>query len=256
LEGLLRYNDRIGNVSFSLAPNYTLARRKILDRYKPRYGSSWDEYVNAEEDRWVDPDFTFHAIGQFTSMEEIARYPVDIDGQGNRTLLPGDYIFEDINGDGIINDLDERPLGFDTGTTPTLSFGLSGTVAYRGFNLSYDLAGGALYQWNPSNLVTVPHQTDYNGFTTLSNRWRRVDPYDDNSEWIPGKYPPLRRAQTSHSSYRSSDVNRISVKYLRLKRLELGYQLPGDLTEHLDNNLPAASGSPDRMTIVRSQGRN
>lgn len=166
-------------------------------------------------------------------MEEIARYPIDIDGQGNRTLLPGDLIYEDTNGDGVIDGLDQRVQGFEDGQTPILSYGLNGTIAYGGFTLSYDLAGGAMYNFNPSNLVTVPHQTEYNGFTSLSNRWRRADPYDDNSEWIPGEYPPLRRAQTSHSSYRTSDFKRVRVRFLRLKRLELGYTIPGALAERL-----------------------
>src|SRR5690606_4578815 len=37
MDAIIRFNHRIGEVGFSVAPNVTLARRKILDRYKPRY---------------------------------------------------------------------------------------------------------------------------------------------------------------------------------------------------------------------------
>ena len=48
----------------------------------------------------------------FKSMKEINDYPVNIDGQGNRTMLPGDLIYKDFNNDGIISNLDMRPLGY------------------------------------------------------------------------------------------------------------------------------------------------
>src|SRR5690606_31384930 len=115
IEGMVTFTDRIGNVNFSIAPNATLARQKILDLYKPRYGNSLDRYFEAEENRWANVNFNLHAIGQFQNVEEIMNYPVNIDGRGNTTLLPGDLIFEDVNGDGIIDELDERPRGYSAG---------------------------------------------------------------------------------------------------------------------------------------------
>ncbi len=234
LDGVIRYSSRIGEVNYSIAPNFTLSRRRILDRYKPRYANSWDRYRNASEHRWAGVNFNYHVIGQFQSMEEIANYPINIDGQGNRTLLPGDLIFEDVNGDGIISPLDQRPRGYSSAADPPiLSYGLSGTFSYAGFTLSYDWAGGSFFSFNPGSDLRIPYTSDHNGGAYIWSRWRRADPYDDNSEWIPGKFPPLRKAQNNHSSYRNSDFTYTNVHFLRLRRVELGYNVPATFSDHL-----------------------
>src|SRR5690606_23868970 len=63
-EGILTYSDRIGDLDFSIGTHATLARRRILDQYKPRYGNSWDQYRTATEDRWAGFAFGYAVIGQ------------------------------------------------------------------------------------------------------------------------------------------------------------------------------------------------
>jgi hypothetical protein len=235
IEGIMRYQGQIASVGYTIAPNFTLARRKILDRYNTQFGNSWLEYRNGTENRWADATAGFlpEVIGQFQSMEEIANHPVDIDGQGNRTLLPGDWILNDVNGDGIINTLDYRVHNFSANTPPVLSYGLNGTLSYRAFTFSYDLAGGSLFTYAPNNDLFRPYSTDHNGAAYIWSRWRRADPYDDNSEWIPGKYPPVRKAQTNHISQLRTNRADVNISYLRLKRAELAYIVPEFVSERL-----------------------
>ncbi len=56
---------------------------------------------------------------------------MNIDGQGNRTLLPGDLIYKDINDDGKIDGYDERPIGYGqgAGTQPNINYGISIALA-------------------------------------------------------------------------------------------------------------------------------
>ncbi|MDR1454039.1 MAG: SusC/RagA family TonB-linked outer membrane protein [Tannerella sp.] len=42
-EGLVSYADRTGDLDWSLSANASFARGKVLDTYKPRYSSSWNE---------------------------------------------------------------------------------------------------------------------------------------------------------------------------------------------------------------------
>jgi hypothetical protein len=234
LEGVLTYGDRVGGLTYSIGTHATLARRRILDQYKPRYGNSWQEYRTAIGNRWADVSFGYEVIGQFQSMEEIERHPVDIDGQGNRTLLPGDLIYKDVNADGIINGLDERPIGFAVNANPILAFGVNASAGYRNVDLSIDLAGGTMYSYNRNLELKFPFQADHNSPEwMLLNRWHRADPYDDTSQWIPGKDPPIRRGLTNHASYRTSTFWRSNVTYLRVKRVELGYSLPARLASAL-----------------------
>ena len=111
-EAILRYTDRAFGLDYSIGPNITVARQMVLDRYAPRYSSAWDRYRNASEHRWAGVNWGYIVDGQFQTVAEIENHPVDLDGQGNRTLLPGDLIYRDLNGDRIVNVLDQDPIGF------------------------------------------------------------------------------------------------------------------------------------------------
>jgi hypothetical protein len=156
---------------------------------------------------------------------------VNLDGQGNRTLLPGDLIYKDQNNDGIINAMDQRPIGYSINGTPILSFGLNGTFDYGNFSLAYDFAGGGLFSYNQSNETKYAFFGDHNAQSFFEDRWRRADPYDDQSEWIPGRFPAVRKGLTNHASFQpTSDFWRHNVKYFRLKRLEVGYMVPSSIS--------------------------
>src|SRR5690606_16513603 len=59
VERIITYTDKRGDFEYSIGVNATLARRKIYDRYKPRFGNSWDEYRNATENRWSGVSFGY-----------------------------------------------------------------------------------------------------------------------------------------------------------------------------------------------------
>ncbi|HUF10837.1 MAG TPA: hypothetical protein VMO47_16075, partial [Rhodothermales bacterium] len=223
-EGILRWSDRMGGIFYSIAPNFTLSRQKNGTRYGERYGSSWGRYTNGNIDRWAGVNFGYQVIGQFQSVEEIDRYPVDIDGQGNRSLLPGDLIYLDVNGDRIINAMDQRPIGYSVFGTPILSFGATTSIGFAGATLSLDLAGGGLYSHSREAATKFPSGHNLPQYAT--DRWYRVDPYDPQSAWHEGTYPPFRNGGSRPSYNRNDDFWRTNVKFLRVRRVELGYQIP------------------------------
>lgn len=61
------------------------------------------------------------------------------------------------------------------------------------------------------------------------DRWHRKDPYDVNSEWIPGKWPATRYGIHMGSIYKESQVWRRDASYLRLKSVDIGYTIPSEL---------------------------
>ena len=123
-EGALSYSDSFGDFNLTISGNASYSRGKFIESYKPRFENSWQEYRASNEGRFNDIRWGFNTIGQFQSQEEINNYPVDIDGQGNRTLLPGDLIYEDLNGDGRINGYDEKPIGYNFGKQPSVNLSL------------------------------------------------------------------------------------------------------------------------------------
>ncbi|HEX6926767.1 MAG TPA: TonB-dependent receptor [Longimicrobiaceae bacterium] len=228
VEASLSFSDQLSNgLSYSLGGNVTFARQRDLYTYKPRFGNSWDRYRNSIEDRWAFINWGYEVIGQFESEEQIANYPVDIDGQNNTTLLPGDFIYKDANGDGIISSLDERPIGFRMGALPYLSFGLNASTAWKGFDLNLLFSGAGYQSYERNWEMKIPFQNDANSPEfMLTDRWHREDIWDPNSRWIPGKYPALRKEWETHSNMRKSDWWVTNVNYLRLRTVELGYTLP------------------------------
>jgi hypothetical protein len=227
-EGSLAYTGKIKKVNFTINGNLSVSRPKTYSTYKPTFYNSWDYYRNSSENRPNNLYWGYQCIGQFTSQDQINKYPVNEDGQSNKTLLPGDLIYKDINGDGVINDYDTRPIGWGAGANPIVNYGLSLAVSWKGFDIHADFSGGSGYSFNRNYEMRWPYQ---NGGALQSvfynSHWHHADPYDPNSAWIPGKYPAFRFNAGDHNDYnKNSTFWLVNVHYLRCRTLELGYTLP------------------------------
>ncbi|MCX2486082.1 SusC/RagA family TonB-linked outer membrane protein [Pedobacter sp. MR2016-24] len=232
-EGILTYSSKIGELNYVVSGNLTFSRFKSLESYKPRFGNSWEEYRNSAENRWGGIWWGYQVVGRFQSEEEIRNYGINNDGSNNRTQLPGDFIYKDVNGDGVINGMDERPIGYPTGWAPMMSFGGRIGLNWKGIDLNIDFAGGAMQSWNQDyELRNAFHGDGNSPAYLLEDRWHRADPYDVNSEWIPGYYPAIRKGNSGPNS-RNSDFWLTNVRYLRVRNLELAYSLPKRITEKL-----------------------
>ena len=236
-DGLIGYDTKIGAVNFSSDLVATFARTKTLSRYKLRPGNSYEVYEDVNYNGRVrDINFNYEIDGQFQSQEQIDNHPVNVDGQGNRTLLPGDIIYRDNNGDGIINGLDRRAIGYGTGQ-PMLSFGLNNTFSYKNWSLDLAFAGASLYSFVRTAEARVPFSNTANGSSPdwmFQDVWRHENAFDVTSPWIPGANPPIRKDLTSHSSYsRNSSFYNMDIFYIRLRNVQLGYTFPQSLVRKI-----------------------
>ncbi|GAA4306847.1 TonB-dependent receptor [Mucilaginibacter gynuensis] len=240
------YTNKFGELAYAIGGNVGYARNTDLTVYKEVFNNSLDRYMNGKTNRYSQRYPGYEVLGQFQTQEEINNYPVNIDGKGNSTLLPGDLIIKDNNGDGRIDEYDRRTIGFSNTGLPLINFGFSITLNYKGFNLAADFSGGAGYTWLQNWETRWPFQNDGNFNTIFEDRWHREDPYDVNSAWIPGKYPALRfnRGGDSNNNNSTADGGRVgtgnntffthNVKYLRARTIELGYSLPKKLLDKLN----------------------
>lgn len=235
IEGSVAWSGKVQKVNLNIGGNISYARTKSLHTYKPVFNNSWDHYRNSAEERFSNTFWGYQVQGQFQSQEEINKYPVNVDGAGNKTLLPGDLIYKDLNNDGLINETDMRPIGYGTGRNPIVNFGLSFSASWNGFDARIDFSGGGGYSFNRNWEMRNPYQNGGNLLLDLyEDRWHREDPLDLNSRWIPGKYPALRFNNGDHSSFgKNSDFWLINVKYLRARTIELGYTIPKDLLNRI-----------------------
>jgi len=143
----LVYNGRAGKLNYTIGGNISYTRSKFLNSYNPLFFNSLDQYRNSAENRYRNLDWGYTVIGQFTSQEQINSYKVNIDGKGNTSLLPGDLIYKDYNGDGKIDGNDDRPISYGYGTQPNINFGFTVGAAYRNFDFHADFSGAAGYTW-------------------------------------------------------------------------------------------------------------
>ncbi len=222
----LGYTGKIGEVAYNIGGNVSFSREKLDFVFNERFGNSIERYFNTgAQGRYTGMQFGFEALGQFKSQDEINNYPVDMDGQGNKTMLPGDLIYKDFDGDGIISDNDRRPIGWGTGQ-PNINFGFSFVLRYRQFDFAADFSGGSGYSWLPGETLRMAFWNDNNFNNVLSDRWHRENLYDVNSPWIPGKFPAFRFNNTAHRNNLFSDYWNKNVTYFRARTIELGYSLP------------------------------
>ena len=221
-ELVLGHTNKVGDWTYSIKGNmsYTRIKNRYIEQAAPI--NSYTNWRNNWSDRWQNMEFGYKSVGQFKNQDEINNWAVQ-DGAGNTTLLPGDLMFEDYNGDGVINDKDVQPIG--RSNTPEIYFGLDLSASWKGFDLSILMQGATNYSTRMDGIMGYALFNGSSALDCMMDRWHRADLYDPNSEWIPGKYPSTYNSG-KESNKRVSTFNTISSYYLRVKNLELGYTFP------------------------------
>jgi hypothetical protein len=251
----VKWSDKVNDLRYSIGGNMTYARYYQWEQYKPRFGNSWEYYRNSAYHRMGNVNWGYEAIGQFQNWEEIAVYQVDMDGQGNRTMRPGDIIYKDVNKDGVINSMDVRPIGYAEGALPVLNWGLNFSFDWKGFDLAFDLTGGAIASWSRNWEGMRPfHDGGNNAQYYMEDTWHLSDIWDANSEYLPGKYPLLIAGNNYHSNYeRHSTFWTVNTKYLKLRNIEFGYTFPKAwLSRSLLSNLRVYISGTNLFTLTNT----
>jgi TonB-linked SusC/RagA family outer membrane protein len=218
----LNHRNRIGQLSYKVRAIATITRREWLyGAENGPYANSYDKWRNDNlNNRFQGVQFGFESAGRYQNWEDIWNYPIYKD----RDVLPGDYKYEDWNGDGEINDQDQHPFAFDQ--TPWLNFSLGADFNYKNFDLNFLFQGTAMGSMAYKEPLYSIWGTNGGGsLEQFLDRWHPVDPtadpYNPTTEWVSGHY-----GYTGHNPRDNSEFNRVSTAYLRLKSIELGYTLP------------------------------
>lgn len=172
-----------------------------------------------------------------------------LDSRGNRVqvALPtgqhiskneiwvGDFIFEDINRDGIIDEQDRTFLG---NPEPKFSYGFNNTFIYKGFDLNVFING--VYGNELLNLFRQDFTNPSRASGLLKEvtgvaRVELIDPSQPEEIWNVHVTNPNTASIQRVAQYDANDNNRMSGRfvedgsYLRIKNISLGYTFPQKL---------------------------
>jgi TonB-linked SusC/RagA family outer membrane protein len=209
--------------SINIRGNYAFNRNKVLfydeaqlaDDYKYRYRTTG---YSLGQPFGYKIDYR-NGNGYINTQDELdwatAHYNV------GGTPRMGDFLYEDISGDGTIDKKDEMPLAYSG--VPEITYGFSVAASWRDLDLSFLFSG-------------IAHVSmAYTGFRynedVIQHAWTN-ERYQNNEEIL---YPALD-SEHSSPSYVSNDFFLLNRAFLRLKSIELGYTLPRSLTRKAKMN--------------------
>lgn len=215
------YFGKIGEFHYNISGNLNYARTKNMHVEEATFTSSMQRYREALSNRYSDVVWGYVVEGQFQSEEEIATAPIQSGITGNSKVLPGDYRYKDLDGNGIIDSNDMMPLFYSS--YPKLFYGLTIGGNYKGFDFSLLFQGAANYTVRFKEVYAEVLAFELNTPAYFYDRWHRVDPYDENSAWIPGEWPATRAITDAGANYNESRIWRRDASYIRLKNVALGY---------------------------------
>ncbi|MEZ0610331.1 SusC/RagA family TonB-linked outer membrane protein [Fibrella sp. WM1] len=140
---------------------------------------------------------------------------------------PGDLKFTDFNKDGKIDDNDKIVLG---NPFPRYTFGFTYRLAVKGFDLNLFIQGVGKRDVMLRGEEVEPFHYNY-GATMYEHQTDFWTPTNPNA-----RYPRLAAigspSNTNNWRY-GSDVYRYNAAYARLKNVQIGYTLPGTLTQKI-----------------------
>ncbi|MEM6698073.1 MAG: SusC/RagA family TonB-linked outer membrane protein, partial [Bacteroidota bacterium] len=194
-----------------------------------------------QEGKPIGAWLVYESDGVFRDQADIEANNLDY-SEVTPQLIPGDMKFIDQNGDGIINGDDQVRL--EENQIPTFNFGATLRMYYKGFDFSALLQGatGASFRFETES-------GDIGNYTKYShdNRWRIDNPSSE--------HPRLAsRGDTYYTggSYGNNTYFLFDKDYIRLKNLEIGYNLNGGALERAKiQNLRVFANAFNLFTISK-----
>ncbi|MBO9594756.1 MAG: TonB-dependent receptor [Niabella sp.] len=221
LEVGLGYQERIGDLRFQVNGNITYVKNNVVNLGGQ---TIYNGRTIIQEGHPINSFYLIHASGIFQSQDEITNSPV----QTNNTR-PGYLKYEDLNKDGFISESDRKIAGSNI---PKLTYQFSVSLSYKNVSLSSFFQGvGNVYTY-AENIGAMPFWFG----TSVPKKWV-------TDSWTPehpdASLPILTTFEGSRSeNFRNSDFWLRNAAYLRLKNLQLAYNLPQALLQKAGiNNL-------------------
>ena len=209
----LSWDDHIGNVRYSISPNFSFARNQVIEMLEVEPMYDYLKHTGLPVGQPFGYDlFEFYQPG--TEERYMETYGVPMPDQ-NLDLRYGDAVYVDLNGDGIVDQNDRKPLGYTT--NPEITYSLNSSIHWKGLDFSM--------LWTGADHVSRSlngYFRDQFGSTNTSalTQWVADNSWtEDNPDAI---LPRISFTNRVHNN-RDSQAWMINSRYVRLKNVELGY---------------------------------
>jgi TonB-linked SusC/RagA family outer membrane protein len=205
------------DLRFDLTANFSHNRNKVVFMDEPARAVPW-QTMTGRTFSYNRENLMYRAIGIFADQAAVDAYPHWTNAK------PGDVIFEDVSGDGIING-DDRIL-LDNTDAPENYYGINLDATYKNFTLTILVQGQGKY-------VKLNYYDNRRGEAGNYFQW-----HYDNRWTTSNTVTDVARAYNRDDYYWSNDVNRNSYWYdnfafARLKNVVLSYNIPSKLYKPL-----------------------
>lgn len=236
----LYHMNNVGDFRYNIGGNISTNREKTVYTDQPEYTTRENWRTSNSIGEWTDRFWAYPTDGLFKSWDEIHSIDYDIDGQGNRTIRPGDIKYIDYNGDGRISGEDRIIAG--RGTTPRLIYGLDLSFGWKNFDFSMLWQGAGMFNYNlrgGGRDFIMPFYAE-NGPTMFMYE----NMYVEENQWMPANTSdplwPRFGDDSVNRSHRNFNLNNefwlTSGAYIKLRNIQLGYTIPRQITQQWNIN--------------------
>lgn len=135
------------------------------------------------------------------------------------TVRPGDYLYEDIDGNNIINDDDRQIIG---SPLPRMNWGLDLFANYKGFDLSIAFLGVGKREVPLKRFIGYPLINE-SAWATLFE-WHLEDYW--TPEKLDARFSRFEGGLNRINNFRVNSRYVFDASYLRVRNITLGYTLP------------------------------
>ena len=248
------YQQKMGEFKIDIAPNFSIGKEKfVVRRDIEDFTDSDYKRIYGREGQWVNRRFGYQSDGIFMSQDEINNHPTIQDGNGNLLLSPGDIKYKDLDGNDTINFRDQDVIGYAS-NMPEINYGINLSASYKNLKLSLLLQGASKF----SIYINGPAATMFsNGSIPLSYHYKyawQPHPDDPSININPDAILPASSFTASTNNARVSDFWLRDVRYLRLKNINLSYNIPKKIISKIGLNNSQIYFSTENLFTLTNLG--
>ena len=218
IEMELAWNDNIGrNWHYNAGLGFAISENRVVYRGDPKGFADYQK----DAGKPIGWQSRYIVVGNYETIDDVYNYAqTALSNTTAKTVIPGDYVYIDYNGDGILDSNDKVVSAHQN--YPLATYTLNLGISYKSLSLSamfyaaegaYRIMDAPLYYDFPEQVIKAqPNHLDY---------WT---PATANTTGV--KRFPAHTRQGRYFVYTDNTESETNTSYMRLKTVELKYQVP------------------------------